>query len=50
MKIIAVIKINEHQIPAPVEAVLDNVFELSIAKLAISRINIIKVKISINVC
>ena len=30
-------KLIEHQIPAPVEAVLDNVFELSVAKLPISR-------------
>ena len=38
----------EHQIPAPVEAVLDKLFELSIAKLAISRLNIINMNKSIN--
>jgi hypothetical protein len=48
MKIIAIIKNNEHQIPAPVEAVFDKVFELSVDKLEISRINMIIVNKSIN--
>jgi hypothetical protein len=47
MKRTATIKLMEHQIPAPVEAVLDNVLELSIAKLEISSPKMIRVKISI---
>ena len=38
----------EHHIPAPVDAVLDKLLELSIAKLAISRLNIINMNTSIN--
>lgn len=37
-----------HHIPAPVEAVLDKLFELSFAKLAISSINIVIINTSIN--
>lgn len=47
MKIIGIIKNIEHQIPAPVEAVFDKLFELSTAKLAISSINIAIVNKSI---
>ncbi len=48
MKITAITKNTEHQIPAPVEAVFDKVFELSVDKLEISRINMIIVNKSIN--
>jgi hypothetical protein len=43
-----IIKNIEHQIPAPVEAVFDKLFELSLAKLAISSINIATINKSIN--
>jgi carbon monoxide dehydrogenase subunit G len=49
VKTTAVTKLKEHQIPAPVEAVLDNVSDPSIVKLAISSAKIIKVNRSITV-
>jgi hypothetical protein len=49
MRTTVIKKLKEHQIPAPVEAVSDNILELSIAKLAISSIKIIKVNSSISV-
>jgi hypothetical protein len=45
----AVKKLKEHQMPAPVEAVFDNVLESSMARLAISSRKIIKVNKSISV-
>ncbi len=49
MRTTVIKKLKEHQIPAPVEAVSDNLLELSMDKLAISSIKIIKVNSSISV-
>jgi len=48
MQITGMMKNIEHHIPAPVDAVFDNEFELSFAKLAISSINIIIINNNIN--
>ena len=47
MKTIAVTKLIEHQIPAPVDAVLDNWLDRSMFKLATSRAMIITVRTDI---
>jgi hypothetical protein len=47
MKTMAVIKLTEHQIPAPVDAVLDNSLDRSMFKLATSKAMIITVRTDI---